>query len=274
MKAKSVKRAQRPVKTGMRARRLPARPAPPADALNQAALANLLITTAAPARDVKLLERSPLTTAVYGAAPAARVNAPKEFFGGRDDRLTALTAPGVYRVAAGSHTTILLYVGSAKVRHVPMDAAGLEVVVTEIKRFRAGWVAAPYPVAQAATRYLRAALHLVLTLRARAALEAVASGGDEAAVKLALNRALPEPEAQLTGDLANGLRAAGRANGGKRGGNLPKSRGIGAWVCDQLLTKVPDEKILKEVVKKFPGAKTNAAHLAWYRGKLKREGRL
>ena len=72
--------------------------------------------------------------------------------------------------------------------------------------------------------------------------------------------------------LADDLSAA--AKGAPKKDAVSKGPGIGAWVCDQLVAGVKDDKILKEVQAKFPGAKTNAAHLAWYRGKLKREGGL
>ena len=72
----------------------------------------------------------------------------------------------------------------------------------------------------------------------------------------------------LAADLAAAAKAAPKKAAAAKG------PGIGAWVCAQLVAGVKDDKILKEVVAKFPGAKTNAAHLAWYRGKLRREGRL
>ncbi len=200
-----------------------------------------------------------------------------KFFGSRDTRLQELTAPGVYHEAYGSHTTILLYVGRSKVQHVPMSIAGLRVVSTPLKQFRGDWVRASYSPAQAAAKYLAVTLFEV-TQRARVALEAVRDGGDEKLVKAVLDQRLPGDEPDLPTAPGDSLGAAlgAIARSAKkptaRGANLPKGRGIGAWVCEQLIMKVADVKILKEVQVKFPGAKTNAAHLAWYRGKLRREG--
>ncbi len=212
--------------------------------------------------------------AIVDAAKATAETKATRFFDGHDDKLVDLLAPGVYREAGGSHTTILLYVGRTKAQHTPMDSAGLRVVSTNVRDFRETWLRAPYPVEKAAEKYLQVG-QFDVAARARAALEVVAAGGDAAAIKAALDRKLDIEDVPAAGDLASGLLAAGASKKPKRGGgNLPKGRGIGAWVCEQLVAKVPDAKILTEVVKLFPGAKTNQAHLMWYRNKLKRDGSL
>lgn len=264
------KTAKKPVKkSGMRARGKSK-----ADAINHTAITNALIANnivpGGPVAGKK--PRSSLTAAVYGVD-----NSPKGFFNNNDDKLTALKAPGVYREDGGSRTTILLYVGRTRCQHIPMDATGLVIIKTPLRAFREAWVRTPYDVATAALKYLKTSGEFFIDAhpRVKAALDLIAAGGDEAAVKRAIDQALPDDSPHTNGGLAGDLRVAAKANGkAKRGANLPKGRGIGAWVCEQLCAKVDDAKILKEVVKKFPGAKTNASHLNWYRNKLKRDGAL
>lgn len=212
-------------------------------------------------------------------AAAATKIAATPFFNGDDTPLHDLLAPAVYRAAASSHTTILVYVGRTRVRHIPMDAGALVVVTTELKRFRDEWRRTQYPVMTAAEKYLHNARRMlgierVASERARYVLEAVAGGIDAAPIKAALDRPLSDASPS---SLANGLAAAAKqplTAKKKKGATLPKGRGIGAWVCAQLVAKISDAKILAEVTKKFPGAKTNAAHLTWYRNKLRRANQL
>lgn len=215
--------------------------------------------------------------AAIQAAAVRKISASgRSFFDNHDNAQAPLTAPGVYREDGGSRTTILLCIGRTRCYHVPMDATGLAVVKTPVKAFLGTWVSVPYTAKAAAVKYLETSKYFIpLHPRAKAALDAIIAGGNEAAVKRALDHVLPDDAPPAIGGLADGLRAAAKANGKtKRGGNLPKGRGIGAWVCEQLIAKVPDAKLLKAVQVKFPGAKTNASHLNWYRNKLKREGAL
>jgi hypothetical protein len=50
--------------------------------------------------------------------------------------------------------------------------------------------------------------------------------------------------------------------------------GIGGLVSDLLVKKKSNEEILAAVKKDFPSARTSAASIAWYRSKLREEGKL
>lgn len=55
----------------------------------------------------------------------------------------------------------------------------------------------------------------------------------------------------------------------------PRGPGIGAFCMDLIKAKkgeISNEDVLSQALKKFPGAKTSAASIAWYRNKLKSEG--
>lgn len=51
-------------------------------------------------------------------------------------------------------------------------------------------------------------------------------------------------------------------------------RGIGAFCCELLVKKKSTEEVIEAVKKKFPGAKTSPASIAWYRARLREEGKL
>lgn len=53
-----------------------------------------------------------------------------------------------------------------------------------------------------------------------------------------------------------------------------KAGGIGGLVSDLLVKKKSNEEILAAVKKDFPKARTSAASIAWYRSKLREEGKL
>ena len=254
------------------AKKRPAKKAPPkSKALNQAAVTNAMISN----NVGDTMPAGPGAQSAPAAAVYGKHKAPS-FFSAPADNQGTLVAPGVYRERGGSHTTILCYVGRTRCLHVRMDCAGLVVTRTDVKDFSAAWTAAPYDVKRAAKKYLEAVGYFIeVHPRAGAGLTAIAAGKDAAAVKVAMDKALADEADDQGGgnDLASGLRRAAKSVKKSKGG-LPKGRGIGAWVCEQLCAKVGDEKILKEVVKKFPGAKTNLAHLNWYRNKLKRKGAL
>ncbi len=55
----------------------------------------------------------------------------------------------------------------------------------------------------------------------------------------------------------------------------PRGQGIGTFCMGLIVDSkgaISNEDVLKQVAKKFPGAKTSAASVAWYRNKLKSEG--
>lgn len=53
-----------------------------------------------------------------------------------------------------------------------------------------------------------------------------------------------------------------------------KAGGIGGLVCKLLVARKTPEEILAEVKKQFPKARTSNASIAWYRSKLREEGKL
>lgn len=57
-------------------------------------------------------------------------------------------------------------------------------------------------------------------------------------------------------------------------GSKPRGSGIGTMVCDMLLKKKDTEEIIAAVKKANPDAKTSPASVAWYRNKLREEGKL
>jgi hypothetical protein len=54
-----------------------------------------------------------------------------------------------------------------------------------------------------------------------------------------------------------------------------KARGIGKFIVDKILTtNLSNTEILAEVIKKFDGAKTTMACIAWYKTKMRKEGKI
>lgn len=200
------------------------------------------------------------------AAPAVEV---KKFFDQAPElKDTPMSAPAVYREICGSHTTILVGIGRTRCYHIPMNAAGMSVVREDIRVFAEEWQRVDYGAQKAAASYLKASQRSFIDLhpRAKAALESIKDGKAEADIKRAMDHHV-DPNTILKSELTTAARAAGKSEPAKK-----KGKGIGAWVCEQLLSKVSFDKILKEVTIKFPGAKTNKAHLNWYTNKMKREG--
>ena len=54
----------------------------------------------------------------------------------------------------------------------------------------------------------------------------------------------------------------------------PRVQGIGAFCVELLLKGKTNEEVVAAAIKKFEGAKTSASSVAWYRNKLKNEGKL
>lgn len=61
---------------------------------------------------------------------------------------------------------------------------------------------------------------------------------------------------------------------GKAEEKKPRGQGIGAFCMDLILKKKSNEDVLAAVAKQFPGASTSNSCVAWYRNKLKNEGKL
>lgn len=96
--------------------------------------------------------------------------------------------------------------------------------------------------------------------------EAAAAAKAKARKKLKKSDVTPKPEhsAKSAKKAAKAAAAPARKAGG----------GIGGMVCDLLVKKKSNEEILAAVKKQFPKAKTSAASIAWYRSKLREEGKL
>ena len=62
----------------------------------------------------------------------------------------------------------------------------------------------------------------------------------------------------------------------KKEPTVPRERKLSASkiIQDGLLAKMPDEKILTDVKAKMPDSKADKSHVAWYRTKLRKEGKL
>ena len=56
---------------------------------------------------------------------------------------------------------------------------------------------------------------------------------------------------------------------------VKKAGGIGKFIVDKILTtNLSNAEILNEVIKKFDGAKTTMACIAWYKTKMRKEGKI
>lgn len=54
-----------------------------------------------------------------------------------------------------------------------------------------------------------------------------------------------------------------------------KARGIGKFIIEKILTtNLTNKEILDEVIKEFDGAKTTMACIAWYKTKMRKEGKI
>ena len=56
---------------------------------------------------------------------------------------------------------------------------------------------------------------------------------------------------------------------------VKKAKGIGKFIVDKILTtNLSNTEILNEVIKEFDGAKTTMACIAWYKTKMRKEGKI
>lgn len=90
-----------------------------------------------------------------------------------------------------------------------------------------------------------------------------------AAKKVAAKKAAPAKKVAAK-KAAPAKKAAAKANGEAK----PRGRGIGAYACEMILKGKSNEEVVEAVLKKFPDASTSASSVAWYRNKLKNEGKL
>lgn len=219
----------------------------------------------------------------------------KMFLTQTEQPLTELCAPGVYRAYPGSNTIILTQVFEDSVEYIPMDAEGLEVRSCAKSVFRANYVSMPYSPIEAAKRYLNAP-YIACSDRAREILGKIINGKeinmDPVAEALSKKRAAKKnTKAQEIADSAAkhkqasdekkaaAKKAAKKAapkegKKAKGGGGVGRGRGIGAFVKEKIAAGVAPEKIVEQTQAKFPGCKTNLAHISWYRARMKEAGEL
>lgn len=100
--------------------------------------------------------------------------------------------------------------------------------------------------------------------------EAEAKQRKEAALRKAAKKkdARPKRSAAAPEAAKGGKKKAAPAAAPKKAG------GIGGFVSDLLVKGKDTEAILKAVKEKFPKARTSAASVAWYRSKLREEGKI
>ena len=56
---------------------------------------------------------------------------------------------------------------------------------------------------------------------------------------------------------------------------VKKARGIGKFIVEKILTtNLSNTEILAKVIKEFDGAKTTMACIAWYKTKMRKEGKI
>ena len=221
------------------------------------------------------------------------------FFTQPDQPLGQIVAPSVYRIYPGSSTIIVTQVKEDYVEYIPMDAEGLDVKRSTIHDFRANYVRMPYEPALAAENYLKAA-HIACSDRARYILGQIAQGkefdmatdpvsaelskkraakkrakADEIADSAAKHKQASDAKkasakkvAKKTAKGASTKPAKEKKEGAGRG------RGIGAFVKEKISAGLEADKIVELVQAKFPGAKTNNAHISWYRARMREAGEL
>ena len=217
---------------------------------------------------------------------------------------SAIVAPCVCRMSPGSHTTIVIAVGGGRVRHVPMDSEGLRLVVSRYDAFLEEYVRTAYSPIEAAKKYL-ASRHIPCDPLARAALEQIidphkendmneatvetskpAHASESAKKRNAKAQAIADSAAKhkAASDAKKAAKKTAKADKPKTAkADKPKTAktngsgrglGIGAFCKEQILAGVEAEKIVEAAQRKFPGCRVNGAHISWYRGKLREEGKL
>lgn len=226
-------------------------------------------------------------------------------------RTSEIVAPCVCRTSPGSHTTIVVAVKDGHVRHVPMDAEGLRVIVSRYDDFVEEYVRTPYSPVEAAKKYM-AAKHIACDPLARTELERIIDPTKENVMSESTTTAAEESNkparssasskkraerAQAIADsaakhkAASDAKKAAKAKADKPAKTAAKTKadkptktatkktngsgrglGIGAFCKEQILAGVDSEKIVEKAQAKFPGCKVNLAHISWYRGRLKEEG--
>lgn len=107
----------------------------------------------------------------------------------------------------------------------------------------------------------------VVTKTKKAVVAAVAA--DKAAV--AAKKAVPAKKKSAAAEKMAAEKAAKKAAPKKSGA---KGQGIGAFCMELIVKGKSNEDVLEQVRKKFPDASTSASSVAWYRNKLKSEGKL
>jgi murein DD-endopeptidase MepM/ murein hydrolase activator NlpD len=79
---------------------------------------------------------------------------------------------------------------------------------------------------------------------------------------------------KATAKKAEAKQPAAKKAAKSEGEKKPRGQGIGAYACEAILKGKSNEEVVAIVLKKFPDASTSASSVAWYRNKLKNEGKL
>ncbi len=69
-------------------------------------------------------------------------------------------------------------------------------------------------------------------------------------------------------------RPAARERSSNSGTPAKRGQGIGTYCCELILAGKSNDEVLKAALGRFPGAKTSASSVAWYRNDLRRSGKL
>jgi len=209
------------------------------------------------------------------------------------------------------HSCIVVRVTPKKIFFIPMLSDGLSLVELGVDKFLEKYKLTNYPVGRAASHYLHAAASLECSASARKQLEmlkapgtAEALTGEAAKALLAkvsiidLNgdvvcpvmpaaeslttEASSEKEQQMAAakkePAAQKPAAAKKEPATKKPAASPEKSGrkpgVGALIMDAILAGKDTEEILMDVREQFPDSKAEGTTVSWYRGKLRKEGKL
>lgn len=137
--------------------------------------------------------------------------------------------------------------------------AKIEALQAEVKKPTAKQTEAKATSAAKAEKRLEG----LADLKAKKAADAVAKKSAPAAKPAKAEKPAPKAAAKSAAKPA-------KTNGDKQ----PRGPGIGAFCMDLIVKGKTNEEVLGAVKAKFPNASTSASSVAWYRNKLKSEGKL
>lgn len=138
----------------------------------------------------------------------------------------------------------------------------------------------PYPLTDAASTLLRSGERWGISNGARETLEAMASGAlkiertDEDRSK---DMTTSKQKAKSKSTKKKAVKSKSESKKSGKGKAKAKTKtagkqGVGAYVQERILAGDDNAAVLDRALKKFPGAKTKAHNISWYRSKLRKEG--